>query len=193
MRLRSCCGLLTWWGKAAWGALSSKGFCFSASPLPSSLSPTYLSEWHLNPKSKHGGPQGWSRPKTPQITATNETLIDYSLSNNSAFELISHQSARCNGIKTIITTFFGSLITATINPPVGCHVWYHICSPSCDSCRRCGEQTLSNTAYICTVCPRCEWSYEPSPGPDAWTSDCRSRRYTVASLIIDTIETDAFW
>lgn len=56
------------------------------------------------------------------------------------------------------------------------------CSPSCDSCRHCGGQTLSNTAYIYKVCPRCEWSYEPLLGPDAWRSDCRSRRYRVASL-----------
>ena len=65
-------------------------------------------------------------------------------------------------------------------------------SPSYDSCRRCGEQTPSHTAYICRVCPRCGWSYEPSPDPDAWTSDCRSHRYTVASLTSRTIKRDAF-
>lgn len=56
------------------------------------------------------------------------------------------------------------------------------CSPSCDSCRHCGGRTPSSTAYIYKVCLRCEWSYELLLDPDAWRSDCRSRRYTDASL-----------
>lgn len=66
--------------------------------------------------------------------------------------------------------------------PVHYYVWCHSCSPSYDSCRRCGEQTLSHTVYICMVCPHCGWSCEPSPGPDAWMIECRFHRYTVASL-----------
>lgn len=66
------------------------------------------------------------------------------------------------------------------------HILY-TCSPSCDSCRHCGVQTPSHTAYICTVCPRCGWSYEPSPGPNAWMTDYRSHRCTVASLISDRL------
>lgn len=72
---RSCVfGRLTCCGTAAQRGLkvqSASGFF--PLPLPSKPCPTCPSEWHLNPQSKHGGPQGWSRPPTPQIPTSKET------------------------------------------------------------------------------------------------------------------------
>lgn len=163
-----------------------KVLLFFCSPLHPSVHPhTYLSEWHLNPKSKHGEPQEWRGAETPQITATNETLIDYSLANITSFEVIEPMkealsSANPNQPDVVVLRKkiqnLANYNKKNKSPMVG--------SPSCDSCRRCDVQTLSHTAYIYTACLRCGWSYEPSPGPGAWMIDCRSHRCTAASLSV---------
>lgn len=72
---RSCVfGRLTGCSKAAQRGLKvQSASVFLPLPLPSKPCPTCPSEWHLNPQSKHGGPQGWSRPQTPQIPTSKET------------------------------------------------------------------------------------------------------------------------
>lgn len=75
---RSCIlGWLNCCGKAAQRGLKvQSASVFLPLSLPSKPCPTCPSEWHLNPQSKHGGPQGWSRPQTPQIP-TSKRLIDH--------------------------------------------------------------------------------------------------------------------